>query len=63
MESEKKKERTSETSKNNYDVDIQTCSSTDCTGLIPAEPADEAERENYEALYPYITHAKNKKEE
>lgn len=49
-------------SKNNYDVDIQTCSATDCTGLIPALPESEAELEAYEDLYPYITHAKNKVE-
>ena len=27
--------------KNNYDIDIQACSSMDCTGLIPALPEDE----------------------
>ena len=44
--------------KNNYDIDIQACSSTDCTGLIPALPEDEAQREAYEELYPYITKAR-----
>lgn len=43
--------------KNSYDVDIQACSNMDCTGLIPALPQDEGEREAYEELYPYITHA------
>ena len=38
-----------------FDVDIQACSTMDCTGLIPALPETEA----YEDLYPYITHAKN----
>ena len=43
--------------KNNYDIDIQACSSMDCTGLIPSLPQDEAECEAYEALYPYLTKA------
>ena len=42
-----------------FDVDIQACSTMDCTGLIPALPETEAEKEAYEDLYPYITHAKN----
>ena len=41
------------------DSDIQACSATDCTGLIPSLPQDEAEMEAYEHLYPYITKAKN----
>lgn len=41
------------------DIDIQACSTMDCTGLIPAMPETEAEQEAYEDLYPYITHAKN----
>lgn len=44
--------------KNNYDIDIQACSSMDCTGLIPALPEDEAQKEAYEDLYPYITKAR-----
>lgn len=39
--------------KDPYDIDIQACSSTDCTGLIPSLPQSEAEREAYEDLYPY----------
>lgn len=46
-----------------YDVDIQACSTMDCTGLIPALPETEAEKEAYEDLYPYITHAKNCEED
>lgn len=42
-----------------FDVDIQACSTMDCTGLIPALPETEAEQEAYEDLYPYITRAKN----
>ena len=34
------------------DSDIQACSATDCTGLIPALPQDEAEVEAYEDIYP-----------
>ena len=39
------------------DINIQSCSTTDCTGLIPALPQSEAELESYEDLYPYITHS------
>ena len=63
MKSEKKEAKKgkteSTTSKNNYDIDIQTCSTMDCTGLIPAAPQSEAELEAYEDLYPYMPHAKN----
>ena len=45
------------TAKNNYDIDIQACSTTDLTGLIPAEPANEDEREAYQDLYPYLPKA------
>ena len=48
------------TSKNNYDIDIQACSTTDLTGLIPAEPASDEEREAYQDLYPYLPKAKVK---
>lgn len=30
-----------------------TCSTTDCTGLIPAAPTSQAEIEAYEELYPF----------
>lgn len=43
--------------KDDYDVDVQACSTMDCTGLIPALPQSEAELEAYEDLYPYVTHA------
>ncbi len=62
MKSEKKenkKKTESTTAKNNYDVDIQTCSAMDCTGLIPSLPQSEAELEAYEDLYPYLPHAKD----
>lgn len=45
------------------DIDIQACSATDCTGLIPALPEDDAGREAYEDLYPYIPQAKNSKKQ
>jgi len=32
---------------------IQASSAMDCTGLIPALPADDAELENYAELYPF----------
>lgn len=40
-----------------FDIDMQACSSMDCTGLIPALTQDEAERKAYEDLYPFITKA------
>lgn len=49
--------------KDPYDIDIQACSTMDCTGLIPSLPQDEAEREAYEDLYPYITKAKQANED
>ena len=30
-----------------------TCSASDCTGLIPALPQDEAQLESYQDLYPF----------
>ncbi len=35
--------------------DFATCSSYDCTGLIPAAVQDQAEADAYEDIYPYIT--------
>ena len=39
--------------KDEFDIDIQACSATDCTGLIPALPQDEAQLESYQDLYPF----------
>ena len=36
------------------DFDIQSCSATDCTGLIPSLPQDEAEIEHYDQIYPFL---------
>lgn len=36
-----------------YDYLGAACSSTDCTGLIPAGVSDSEELEAYEELYPY----------
>ncbi|MFT4105146.1 MAG: hypothetical protein QM657_05220 [Lacrimispora sp.] len=60
QEKKKKENKSQETiySKNDYDIDIQACSTTDCTGLIPAAPESEAELEAYEDLYPYLPRAK-----
>ena len=35
--------------------DFASCSSTDCTGLIPAGLNSQAEAEAYQELYPYVT--------
>ena len=37
----------------NYDY-LQSAAAQDCTGLIPTAPKNEAERENYEELYPVL---------
>ena len=39
--------------KDPWDIDIQACSATDCTGLIPSAPHSRAEREAYEEVYHY----------
>lgn len=41
--------------KKEWEEDYFTCSSTDCTGLIPAGMVSEAELEAYEELYPSLT--------
>lgn len=54
-----KKEKTStphlaqNSSDNSFDIDINACSATDCTGLIPSLPQSEAELESYEDIYHY----------
>lgn len=40
-----------------YDLDI--CSATDCTGLIPALPATDSEITSYEQLYHFLPRAKD----
>lgn len=47
------KKRKHPDSENNYRY-LRPCSAQDCTGLIPAGPADDGELENYEELYPYL---------
>ena len=41
-------------SSTDWDIDIQSCSATDCTGLIPALPETDAELEHYQDLYHYL---------
>ena len=41
-------------SSTDWELDIQACSATDCTGLIPALPETEAELEHYQDLYHYL---------
>ena len=45
--------------KDEFDIDIQACSATDCTGLIPALPQDEEEILADEELYTYLPRAAN----
>lgn len=33
---------------------MNSCSATDCTGLIPNLPISDAEIESYEELYPFL---------
>lgn len=37
-----------------YDYLGKSCSFQDCTGLIPAAPADQAELESYQEVYPFL---------
>ena len=48
-----KKEKNSQEQKDSYDYLSHAASSTDCTGLIPTPATTEAERESYEAIYPF----------
>lgn len=41
-----------------YDIDIQSCSAMDCTGLIPSLPQSDAEVDHYNELYPFLPDAK-----
>ena len=50
MKKSSKKQRSS----TDWDIDIQSCSATDCTGLIPALPETDAELEHYQELYHYL---------
>lgn len=38
-----------------HEGDFFSCSSTDCTGLIPAGIVSDAQREAYKELYPSLT--------
>lgn len=40
--------------KTEYDYLAHAASATDCTGLLPTPTTSEAEREAYEALYPFM---------
>ena len=43
-----------DTEKDPFDIDIQACSTMDCTGLIPFAPTCEEELESYESVYSYL---------
>ena len=45
------KHGTNAENKDEYDVDIQSCSAMDCTGLIPSLPQSFADVEHYNDLY------------
>ncbi len=44
----------SEAKDSDFDVDIQSCSTMDCTGLIPSLPQSKAEVEHYNQLYQFL---------
>ncbi len=46
--------RNSTASDQDFDIDIQSCSAMDCTGLIPAAPVSDAEVEHYNQLYKFL---------
>lgn len=37
-----------------FDIDIQSCSAMDCTGLIPSLPQTDAEVEHYNQIYKFL---------
>lgn len=43
-------------------IDLDICSATDCTGLIPALPQSDGEITSYEQLYHFLPRAKNESE-
>ncbi|MCI6652029.1 MAG: hypothetical protein MSH11_01195 [Ruminococcus sp.] len=45
------------------DLEFSTCSSYDCTGLIPTETNLDDAVENYEELYPFLPPTVEPKEE
>lgn len=38
----------------NMDMEFSTCSSYDCTGLIPSEVVNQEEYENYDEMYQFL---------
>lgn len=52
MASEKKQKENQEIIEG-YDYLGNSCSSTDCTGLIPSAPSSKAEQDSYEEVYHY----------
>lgn len=38
----------------NMDMEFSTCSSYDCTGLIPSEVTTDDEYENYDEMYQFL---------
>lgn len=62
---DKNKKKTKNESQNqdiidNFDYLSNAASTHDCTGLIPSEPVDDAEREAYEDIYQYLPPAAKK---
>ena len=58
-----KKETNNESIIEGYDYLGNSCSVTDCTGLIPSAPSSEAELDSYEDVYHYQPKAAPKREE
>lgn len=50
----KKRRKTNQEIIDSYDYLSNAASSQDCTGLIPSEPASEAELQSYEDLYHFL---------
>lgn len=46
--------RNDEPPEDEFDIDIQSCSTMDCTGLIPSLPQSDAEVEHYNQLYKFL---------
>lgn len=51
----KKKKSKNENIDIDPELELNSCSAYDCTGLIPTAIKDEAEVESFEEIYPYLS--------
>lgn len=59
----KRTDKSNEDIIDSYDCLSGSASATDCTGLIPADPTDKAERDSYESLCHFLPKAASPRKE